>query len=153
MDDNYRVLLQLSCFWGSQLLIISEASLETNYNVNSYWDNFSRCLPEGNETQSLLNWPELRGKDTSTSEHHFSFGPVASFFLELLLMALQSSNQHIGHLLTYGESGRGSSSSVISFCLFILPMGFSRQEDWSGLPFPPPADHVWSELFTMTGST
>ena len=30
----------------------------------------------------------------------------------------------------------GSSSfSVLSFCLFILFMGFSRQEYWSGLPF------------------
>ena len=29
-------------------------------------------------------------------------------------------------------------------------MGFSRQESWSGLPFPPPVDHVLSELPTMT---
>ena len=28
--------------------------------------------------------------------------------------------------------------------------GFSRQEYWSGLPFPPPVDHVLSELFTVT---
>ena len=32
------------------------------------------------------------------------------------------------------------------FCLFILFMGFSRQEYWSGLPFPSPVDHVLSEL-------
>ena len=33
----------------------------------------------------------------------------------------------------------GSSSlSILSFCLFILFMGFSRQEYWSGLPFPSP---------------
>ena len=45
----------------------------------------------------------------------------------------------------------GSSSfSVISFCLFTLFMGLSRQEYWSGLPFPPPVDHVLSELSTMT---
>ena len=45
----------------------------------------------------------------------------------------------------------GSSSfSVLSFCLFILFMGFSRQEYWSGLPFPSPVDHVLSELSTMT---
>ena len=37
-----------------------------------------------------------------------------------------------------------------SFCLFILFMGFSRKEYWIGLPFPPPVDHVLSELFTMT---
>ena len=35
------------------------------------------------------------------------------------------------------------------FCLFILFMGFSRQEYWSGLPFPSPVDHVLSELSTM----
>ena len=29
-------------------------------------------------------------------------------------------------------------------------MGFSRQEYWSELLFPPPVDHVLSELFTMT---
>ena len=29
-------------------------------------------------------------------------------------------------------------------------MGFSRQEYWSGLPFPSPVDHVLSEFFTMT---
>ena len=28
-------------------------------------------------------------------------------------------------------------------------MGFSRQEYWSGLPLPPPVDHVVPELFTM----
>ena len=43
-----------------------------------------------------------------------------------------------------------SSSSVLSFCLFILVMGFSRQEYWSGLPFPSPEDHILSELSTMT---
>ena len=32
----------------------------------------------------------------------------------------------------------------------ILFMGFSRQEYWSGLPFPPPVDCVLSELFTVT---
>ena len=46
------------------------------------------------------------------------------------------------------EWGGGSSSGVKSFCLFVLFMGFSRQEYQSGLPFPFPADHVWSELST-----
>ena len=39
---------------------------------------------------------------------------------------------------------------ILLFCLFILFMGFSRQEYWSGLPFPSPVDHVLSELSTMT---
>ena len=45
---------------------------------------------------------------------------------------------------------RCSSFSVLSFCLFILFMGFSRQECWSVLPFPSPVDHILSELSTMT---
>ena len=46
-----------------------------------------------------------------------------------------------------------SGSSVLhylpefAFGLFILAFGFSRQEYWSGLPFPTPVDHVLSELF------
>ena len=39
---------------------------------------------------------------------------------------------------------------VISFCLFIQFMRFSWQVYWGGLPFPPPVDHVLSELSTMT---
>ena len=45
----------------------------------------------------------------------------------------------------------GSSSfSVLSFCLFILLMWFSRQEYWSGLPFSSSVNHMFSELSTMT---
>ena len=40
--------------------------------------------------------------------------------------------------------------SVSSFCLFVLFMGFSRQEYWSGLQFPSPVDQSLSELSTMT---
>ena len=36
------------------------------------------------------------------------------------------------------------------FFLFILFLGSSRQEHWSGLPFPSPVDHVLLELSTMT---
>ena len=31
-----------------------------------------------------------------------------------------------------------------TFCLFILFMGFTRQENWSGLPLPSPVDHIFS---------
>ena len=52
--------------------------------------------------------------------------------------------------LHYLGVGWGSSLSVISFCLFIWFMGFSRKECLSGLPFSSPVDHVLSELSTMT---
>ena len=73
----------------------------------------------------------------------FCFGSVSSFFLELFL--------HWSPVAYWAHTNLGSSSFIVlSFCLFILSMGFSRQEYWSGLPFPSPVDHVLSELFTMT---
>ena len=51
----------------------------------------------------------------------------------------------------WAHTGLGSSTfSALSFCLFILFMGFSRQEHWNGLPFPSPVDHILSDLSTMT---
>ena len=53
--------------------------------------------------------------------------------------------------ITNFRSDLGSSSfSILSFCLFILFMGLSRQEYWSGLYFPSPGDHILSDLSTMT---
>ena len=46
--------------------------------------------------------------------------------------------------------GVSSFFSVLSFCLFILFMGFSRQEYWSGLPFLSPVGYILSELCIMT---
>ena len=43
-----------------------------------------------------------------------------------------------------------SSSCVVSFYLFILFMGLSRQEYRTDLPFTSPVDHVLSDLSTMT---
>ena len=73
----------------------------------------------------------------------FFFGSVSSFFLELFL--------HWSPVAYWAPADLGSSSfSVLSFCLFILFIGFSRQEYWSGLPFPSPVDHILSDLSTMT---
>ena len=51
---------------------------------------------------------------------------------------------------TFQSVTGGSFSSVISFYLFILSVGFSWREYRSELPFPFPMDPVFSELFTMT---
>ena len=80
---------------------------------------------------------------TSSTGYYFCFGSVSSFFLELFL--------YFSPVAYWAPTDLGSSSfSVISFCLFILLMVFSRQAYWSGLPFPSPVDQVLSELATMT---
>ena len=45
---------------------------------------------------------------------------------------------------------RGLSSGIISFCVFILSIGISRQEYLTRLLFVSPMDHILSELFTVT---
>ena len=80
---------------------------------------------------------------TSTTGYCFFFGSIPSFFLELFL--------HWSPVAYWAPLAlRSSFFSILSFCLFILFMGFSRQEYWSGLPFPSPVDHIVSDLSTMT---
>ena len=80
---------------------------------------------------------------TSTTGCCFHFGSFSSFFLELFF--------HWSSVAYWAPTSLGSSSfSVLSFCLFILFMGFSKQEYWSGLPFPSPVEHDLSKPSTMT---
>ena len=91
---------------------------------------------------SLQHWTLRSPPDTSTTGCCLLFGSASSCFLELFLC---SSPVAYWAFIDLGSS----SFSVISFYLFILFMGFSRQEYWSGLPFPSPVDHILSELSTM----
>ena len=92
---------------------------------------------------SLQHRTSLPSPVTSTAGCCFCFVSIPSFFLELFL--------HWSPVAYWAPTDLGSSSfSVLSFCLFILFMGFSRQEYWSGLPFPSPVDHVSSEFSTLT---
>ena len=84
---------------------------------------------------SLQHGVYFHHQSCSQLDFAFCFGSISSFFL------------HIGHLLTWGVH---LSVSFLSFCLFILFMGFSKQEYWNGLPFPSPVDHILSEISTMT---
>ena len=92
---------------------------------------------------SLQHWTLAPSPITSATGCCLCFGSVSSFFLELFL--------HWSSAAYWASTDLGSSSfSVLSFFLFILFMGFSRQEYWSGLPFPSPVDHILSDLSTMT---
>ena len=80
---------------------------------------------------SLQHVTLLLSPVTSTTGCWFLFGSASSFFLKLFL--------HWSPVAYWAPTDLGCSSfSVLYFCLFILFMGFSRQEYWSGLPFPSP---------------
>ena len=66
---------------------------------------------------------------TSTAGYCFCFGSIPSFFRELFL--------HWSPVAYWAPTDLESSSfSILSFCLFILFMGFSRQEYWNGFSGP-----------------
>ena len=78
---------------------------------------------------SLQHWILLPSPVTCTTGC-FCFGSISSFFRELFL--------HFSPVAYWAPTDLGSSSfSVLSFRLFILFMGFSRQAYWSGFLFPP----------------
>ena len=144
-----------SLLWSSELNLPIPIHLSSLISKMSVFTLAISCL---NIQFFLIHGPDIPGSyaissftvsdftftaDTSTAKHCFCFGPASSLFLELFL--------HSSPEVYWTPSNLGSSSSgVISFCLVILFMGFSRGEYWSGLPFPSPVDHVLSELSTMT---
>ena len=87
----------------------------------------------------VQHWTMLLSPVLSTTGYCFCFGFIPSFSLELFL--------HWSLVAYWAPTDLGSSSfSILSFSLFILFMGFSRQEDWSGLPFHSPKDHILAGL-------
>ena len=88
------------------------------------------------EHRTLLSPP-----GTSTTGRCFHFSSASSFLLELFL--------HCSPVAYWARTNLGSSSfSVISFCLFILFVQFSRQD--AEEPFPSPVEHILSELSTIS---
>ena len=75
---------------------------------------------------SLQHQTLLPSPVTSTTGHCFCFGSILSFFLELVL--------HWSPVAYWAPTDLGSSSfSILSFCLFILFMGF--RYDLNQIPY------------------
>ena len=92
---------------------------------------------------SLQHQTLLLSPVTSTPWYCFCFGSIPSFLQNLFL--------HWSPVSFCAPVDLGSSCfCILSFCLFILFMGFSRQEYWRCLPLTSPVDHILSELSTMT---
>ena len=84
---------------------------------------------------SLQHWTLLLSPVTSTTGCDFCSGSFPSFFQEIFL--------HWSPVAYWAPTD-------LSFCHFVLFMGFSRQEYLNGLPFSSPVGHALSELSTMT---
>ena len=96
---------------------------------------------------SLQHRTLLPSPITSTTGCCFCFGSVS--IISGVISPLFSILENISAYCTPTNLG-SSSFSVLSFCLFILFMGFSRHKYRSGLPLPSAENHVLSELSTMT---
>ena len=108
-------------------------------------------------TTSNLPWfmgPNIPGSYAILLFTAWDFTSIHNWVLFLLWLHLFLPSGVISPVISRSISGtywpRESSFSALSFCLFILFTGFSRQECWSGLPFPSPVDHILSELFITT---
>ena len=89
--------------------------------------------------QTLLSTP-----DTSTTGRCFCFGSASSpICLEMFLLS------PLPYWATTDLGSSYFSNIYIFFCLFILFMGFSRQECWCDLLFPSPVGDLLSEHSTM----
>ena len=74
------------------------------------------------------------------------FGQTASFFLELLVIALCSSP--VPYWTPPDQGAHLLMSYLFAFSYWTWRS--SRQEYWSRLPFPLPVEYILSECFTMT---
>ena len=77
---------------------------------------------------SLWHRTSLPSPVTSTTGCCFHFGSVSSFFLELFLHSFP-----VAYWAPTDLERLSFIKKSLSFCLFILFMGFSRQEYWNGL--------------------
>ena len=80
---------------------------------------------------------------------------IYNWVLFLLWLCLFIISGVISPLISSSILGTCRPGEFILQCPIFLPFhtvhGDSRQEYWSGLPFPSPVDHIFSELSTVTG--
>ena len=86
---------------------------------------------------SLQHQTLLSSPDISTTGHHSHFCAACLLFMELFLHSSTVAYWTVTKLVVIF-------SSFIFFNVFILFMGFSRQEYWSGLQFPSLVNHILS---------
>ena len=123
---NSPIPVHFSSLFPKMLMFTLAISCLTTSNLPWFMDLTFQVLMQ---YCSLQHRTLLPSPVTSTTDYCFCFGSISSFFLELF--------PHWSPGAYWAPTNLGNSSfSVISFCFFMLFMGFSRQEYWSGLTFP-----------------
>ena len=103
-------------------------------------------IPGSYEIFFLQHQTLLPSPVTSKPGHYFCFHSISSLYLELFFYS--------SPVAYWASTDLGSLSfSVISFCLFILFVGFSRQEYWSDVALSSPVYQVLPELSAVTHSS
>jgi len=117
-DQIYSLNTELLSQETSQKITSSQLYFSNASFIFTFFKNYKNLVHEVT-FQCALPYQEVH--HPSTAGCCFCFGSISSFFLELLL--------HWSPVAYWAPTKLGSSSfSVLSFCLFILIMGFSRQE-------------------------
>ena len=130
-SDEYSGLISFRTEWFD--LLANQGTLKSLLQHHSseasilQWSAMQYC--------SLQHWTLLSPPDTSITGCHFLFGPDSSFLLELFILFFP-----VAYWTPTDLEKLIFQCHV--FLLFILFMGFSRQEHWGCLPFPSPVDHV-----------
>ena len=112
-----------------------------------------RHLAKSGDNFGCHSWPgrvlwassrqKLRRTDSSMTKPH----------LALNVHSAELENPDMGPFLWWPPRMNNQGAVFIAYSevsFFILFMGFSRQEYWSGLPFPSPVDHILSDLSTTS---
>ena len=118
-------------------------SVGVQYATGDQWRNNSRkneeTEPKQNQHLVIHSFPTRRSSDL-----------WVFFLLWLHLFILSGVISPLIYSSILGTYRPGEFIFQHPFSLFILFMGFSGQEYWSGFQFPSPVDHILSELSTMT---
>ena len=122
------------------------------YSCHFLLDNVQLSLTHGPNIPASCAILFLTASDlTFTTRRIHSWASFARWPSQFILSGVVSNCRLLFSTCVFGQlPAWGAHRLGVSFCLFIQSTRFSQRESWHGLLFPPPRDHILSELFTMT---
>ena len=102
----------------------------------------------------LDSWTQHSSIALTASDFTSITSHIHNWVMLLLWLYLFILSEVVSSLFSSSILGTYQPEEFIFQCPIFLPFhtvqGLSRQEYWSGLPFPSPVDHILSEVSTMT---